>query len=169
MILIIPEHLSKSICSKLIQLFNRNEKIYQDWSCTNPIELIQLENDIDIFLTKKVVKYVSDTIKSVFGQGIYVECAQIVRWNKGCFQSSHTDDAREYTCLASITYLNDDFFGGKTILNESELSVKPEIGKTFVFDGKKYNHSVSKNIGAERYTLALWYTKNIEEAIKKFL
>lgn len=169
MILIVPEHLPKTICSELIHVFNRNEKISQEWNCTNPIELVHLENEKDIFLSKKAVEYVSDTIKSVFGQGIYVECAQVVRWNKGCFQTSHTDDAREHTCLVSITYLNDDFFGGKTILDECELSVKPQTGKTFAFDGKKYNHSVSKNIGAERYTLALWYTKNIEKAIEEFL
>jgi len=65
--------------------------------------------------------------------------------------------------------LNDNFFGGKTILDDSELSVKPEVGKTLAFNGKTHRHSVSKNIGSERYTLALWYTKNIEKAIKEFL
>ncbi len=169
MIAILPEHLPKNVCSQLIQLFERNVELSQEWNCTNPIELFQIENDKDLALSKKVIDYVSSTIRSIYGQEIYVECAQVVKWNKGCFQGSHTDDAREYTCLVSITYLNDNFFGGKTILDDSELSVKPEVGKTLAFNGKTHRHSVSKNIGSERYTLALWYTKNIEKAIKEFL
>jgi hypothetical protein len=169
MIVILPDHLPENVCSQLIKLFERNAELSQEWNCTNPIELVQIENSKDFSLSKKVLDYVSSTIKSIIGEEIYVECAQVVKWNKGCSQGSHIDDAREHTCLVSITYLNDNFFGGKTILDDSELSVKPEIGKTLAFDGKKYRHSVSTNIGAERYTLALWYTKNIEKAIKEFL
>ena len=63
MIAILPEHLPKNVCSQLIQLFERNVELSQEWNCTNPIELFQIENDKDLALSKKVIDYISSTIR----------------------------------------------------------------------------------------------------------
>ena len=169
MILILPNHISSSICSQLIDIFHRNENLSSEWGKTYPLEIIHLKenNEEDFINSKRVSQYICNSSILTFGSSTYVECAQIVKWEDGGSQGSHFDDARKNTSLVSITYLNDDFEGGNTILNDLDLSIKPQVGKTIYFDGKKYEHQVSKISKGNRYTLAIWYTKFVTESISQ--
>jgi hypothetical protein len=169
MILIFPDHISSLICSQLIEIFDRNESLSSKWGQTSPLEIIHLKDDSeeDFINAKRITQYICNSSIPTFGSSTYVECAQIVKWENGGNQGSHFDDARKNTSLVSITYLNDDFEGGSTILNDLNLSINPQVGKTIYFDGKKYEHQVSKITNGNRYTLAIWYTKFVTESISK--
>ena len=82
----------------------------------------------------------------------------------------HNDDSRESTNLVSITNLNDDFEGGSHFVDDSgekeKLDILPKTGKTIAFDGVKYKHGVREVTKGTRYTLAIWYSDNIETSVK---
>ena len=82
--------------------------------------------------------------------------------------NTHYDNARPSTSLVSITTLNDDFSGGEHFIQEKKekLEFIPEVGKTIVFDGKKYKHGVREVTKGTRYTLATWYTNDIETSAR---
>jgi len=82
-----------------------------------------------------------------------VNYTEIVKWPKGERQPSHKDfDFHTYT---SIIYLNDDFVGGETKV-ENQI-IKPKKGKLILFDGSKLNHEVLEIKEGVRYTNATWY------------
>ena len=165
MILIIPEHIPHFLCSELINIYERNEEYSQKWNCTYPLEINHIRNQDDYINAKRVAQIVCNSSIPTYGSSTYIECAQIVKWDVGCNQSFHFDDARDYTKLVSLTYLNDNFSGGCTVLKDMDLSVKPETGKTLYFYGKEYEHGVTEVSGSIRYTLALWYTKDVTKSI----
>ena len=168
MILIIPEHISKNVCSELIEVFQNNRELSTEWRCTSPIQIQEIDDDDEFLICKRVSQFICNSCIPTFGPSNYIECAQLVEWPINCFQNSHVDDQRDHTSMVSLTYLNDDFVGGNTILDDLDLSIKPSIGKTIFFDGMKHRHSVSKITSGTRYTLALWYTKDISQSIPNF-
>lgn len=93
----------------------------------------------------------------------FPELLQFTIWPTSSLQDLHFDDTRDNTILTSITYLNDDYKGGQTFF-ENGITVKPQIGKTIFFDGKKYKHGVNKIIQGNRYVCAFWYTNKINNS-----
>ena len=65
---------------------------------------------------------------------------------------------RDYT---TVCYLNDDYEGGHTNFPEYDRECIPETGKV-VFLPSSVLHGVTKISGGTRYTIATWFTKNIE-------
>jgi len=76
----------------------------------------------------------------------------------------HFDEARESTNLTSITYLNEGYLGGETAFDNGVI-IKPKIGKTVFFDGKKYLHGVNPVTKGKRFVLAIWYTYDLDSII----
>jgi predicted 2-oxoglutarate/Fe(II)-dependent dioxygenase YbiX len=68
------------------------------------------------------------------------------------------------TSLTSITYLNEDFDGGRSVMYDG-TKIKPKTGRTLIFDGNKYIHGVEPILKGERYTLPIWYKNTIRELI----
>ena len=93
----------------------------------------------------------------LFPQGI-----QIVSWPAGSQQDLHVDSYFKSTSVTGIVYLNDDFFGGETQFPTLDLSVKPTKGALLLFDGSSVPHSVRAVERGARYTVAMWFTKNID-------
>ena len=74
-----------------------------------------------------------------------VDYAGVVRWTVGTFMKPHIDPHRpdqEPDLFADVLYLNDDYTGGHTGFEESEI--KPETGKLLVFSNSIYKHHVTK-------------------------
>ena len=75
---------------------------------------------------------------------------------------------RANTDYTSITFLNENFKGGKTLVLEDGnviVTCNPKIGRTLRLDGKKHWHSVTPIEEGSRHTLTLWYTFNRAFAI----
>ena len=153
--IIIDEILSKESCSSLINLFKNNPKEHLPWRDTM---CLQLRNDETNYLMKLMFMYSSYLNQK--GIMVFPELIQIVEWKPRSKQDPHFDTERDTTHLTSITYLNDDFLGGKTCF-ENGIEVNPKTGTTVFFDGVKEKHWVSEIQKDIRYTLAIWYTSDI--------
>ena len=87
---------------------------------------------------------------------------QIVHWPHGSSKGLHTDvdySPSKYVGSGivdwtSVCYLNDDFGGGETIVNDTAFS--PKKGKLVVFNSKKLMHGVGR-VNGNRYTLIAWW------------
>jgi len=159
MIIIKDNMIESTTCNDLINLFQINEKKSETWRDTFTLNLHETDNNF----AQKIYYFYSSFLNSK-GLSLYPECAQIVKWPTNSFQDLHLDSGRETTVYTSITYLNDNFEGGNTYLEE-DFSLKPKTGRGFFLDGKKYKHGVSKINSGIRYTLAIWYTNNLNYSI----
>jgi len=163
MILLIPKLINKKICEELIEIFHRNPDLHEKYGYTKMCDLNRLEDD-DFITAKKSALIIERIASQTFGM-VFIEYAQLVEWEKGSSMGLHTDDGREYTDLVSVTTLNDDYSGGEGYILEEDITVTPGTGKTVIFNGQEYNHSVKKVTDGNRYTLIIWYTKNISKAV----
>ena len=84
---------------------------------------------------------------------------QIVFWPVSSFMKMHRDGkVRKNNEWTSVCYLNDNFEGGKTLIED--MAIKPKKGTLVVFPSKKLNHGVSKVKKSSRYTFISWWRKN---------
>ena len=171
MFIILPDHVPSTVCSEMIEIYenNKDKEVYpgcdmvQHWRGTDLILLNEISNKDDIIKCKHLTRFVNNTAVNFLGINTFIEGAQLVKWPVGSNQPFHHDDAREKTIFTSVTYLNDDFEGGETYFTSEDLMVKPKLGRTILFDGKKFEHGVKKITSGIRYTLALWYSSNVLE------
>ena len=78
---------------------------------------------------------------------------EIVKWLQNESQDKHKDFSfHPYT---SILYLNDNFKGGETVVDDKVI--KPEKCKLISFEGNKIIHGVNTITKGERYTVPCWY------------
>ena len=165
MFIILPEHIPSNICFDMIEIYKNNEDSAKVWRDTKPLILENISNQEELNRCKRAIKYVNNAAVSFFGKDTYAEIAYIVKWPTGSYQPYHTDGIKESSTFSSITYLNDDFDGGETDFINEDFFIKPKIGRTVLFDGKKFEHGVKEITNGIRYTLALWYSNNIMDCI----
>ena len=96
---------------------------------------------------------------------LFPEWVEIVIWPQGSFQHSHNDVSRNSTKYTSITYLNNNYEGGKTYFTVENSTSKNNIGDTIMFDGIKHEHGVTPITKGTRYVLAVWYSDKINDFI----
>jgi glutaredoxin-related protein len=78
---------------------------------------------------------------------------EIVKWPQNEFQDKHKDYSfHPYT---SILYLNDNFNGGETVVDDK--IIKPKKCKLISFEGNQIIHGVNTITKGERYTVPCWY------------
>ena len=92
---------------------------------------------------------------------MYPELCQVVHRPEGTSHGLHIDEARNSTVMTSITFLNDDYKGGELYF-EDGLTILPKSGRTVYFDGRANKHGV-KQISGNRFTLAIWYSSDIND------
>ena len=68
---------------------------------------------------------------------------------------NHYDEGDD---VAFILYLNDDYEGGHTVI-ENETTIVPKKGRILVFSNGKLLHKVTTIKQGTRYVLAGWFTK----------
>ena len=171
MFIILPDHVPSTVCSEMIKIYenNKDKEVYpgrdlvQHWRGTDLIQLNEISNNDDKITCKYLTRFVNNTAVNFWGINTFIEGAQLVKWPVGSNQPFHHDDTREKTTFTSVTYLNDDFEGGETYFTSEDLMVKPKVGRTILFDGKKFEHGVKKITSGIRYTLAIWYSSNVLE------
>jgi len=165
MFIILPDHVPSLVCSDMISIYENNKHSANVWRDTKALNLEDISNQEELNRCKRAIKYVNNAAVSFFGSDTYIELAEIVKWPTGSHQTPHTDVSRESTTFTSITYLNDNFEGGETEFTTENFSVKPKVGRSILFDGKRFEHGVKKITEGVRYTFALWYSNNIMDCL----
>ena len=77
---------------------------------------------------------------------------ELIYWPVGEYHDWHDDTI--YYDKTTITYLNDNYEGGRTKVQNYE--VVPKMGKIILFDSDK-KHKVSPLLKGERYVILAWY------------
>lgn len=111
-----------------------------------------------------------------FGEYCYPENTELTRWFPGDNMSVHADnswpeEAKEqmkdhphptaYRDYSGIFYLNDAYGGGEIYFPRLDVEIKPKIGSCVIFpSGLDHIHGVKTVEEHNRYTIAVWYTKN---------
>ena len=80
------------------------------------------------------------------------DAMEIVKCPTGSKMDPHIDPNDKY---AVVIYLNDNFEGGSTIIDN--IMVEPRKGYGVLFKGGKLKHSVTEITKGVRYTVAIWY------------
>tara|TARA_R110000772_G_scaffold59194_1_gene134073 strand:+ start:3829 stop:4326 length:498 start_codon:yes stop_codon:yes gene_type:complete len=115
-------------------------------------EIIQCNLILNNTKIKKMNNLLNKFVKKI-NKKYEINYFQIVKWPIYGFQPKHVDfDIHPYT---SILYLNDDFEGGKTIVEDKIVELKK--CKLIAFNGDKIEHEVNKITKGIRYTIPCWY------------
>ena len=146
-------------CQKLINYHHKNKKKIKKhvttydgkiWNHPLPLQgtkffdhgFVKLQKDLNY-----IAKILNNSV---------LDYVHLVRWPIGSFQPIHKDTTEKQTTLSSILYLNSDYEGGETYLEDGTL-FKPREGRVLFLDGLYYGHGVNTVSKKERYTLAAWY------------
>ena len=163
MILIDPDLVHPLVCNELINIFERNHHLQGRYNGSIIVDLNNIQGE-DYITVKRAATIIERSISKTFGT-MFIEYAQIVLWTPGSCMDMHYDNGRKSTNLVSITNLNDNYTGGETYIDQENITIIPKTGKTVAFDGMKYLHRVNEVISNYRYTLIMWYTRDISQAI----
>ena len=128
-------------------------------------------SEYELFLCRTQIEEITNRTSKLIQKKCHIDRAIISHWPKLSKQVFHKDMARANTDYTSITFLNEDFEGGKTLVLEDGnviVTCNPKIGRTLRLDGKKHWHSVTPVEEGARHTLTLWYTFNRAFAIESF-
>ena len=144
--------LSEEKINNLINYHKNNFNIKNNLSKKHRgTEIIMCEKDPKNFQEIKII--LNDFIKSI-NKNYVVHYFEIVKWPCGESQNEHFDF--EFHPYTSILYLNDNFEGGETVVENKNIF--PEKNKLIGFEGNKMIHKVNKIKKGSRYTLPCWYT-----------
>jgi hypothetical protein len=145
--------------TKVLRIKDGKEKQYDGVWKYYQLPLIVSKQDYNavMALAEYVKTFVSHDEKYQF-----LHYVDITLYPQGVSKPFHFDVARYTTTGSSITYLNDNFVGGQTVIGG--VSVQPLVGRTVYFDGKADSHCVMDVVKGNRYTLSTWYgTEPAEE------
>ena len=165
MIYVSQTQITPELSQELIQFFNDNILKTYVWDETRVLSMDaggmgrtnlpeQYYKLVD--LTKQIKSHVDHDKR--FG---ILQNVEIVKYPAGAAKGYHYDVTRQTTTGASITYLNDDYLGGHTIIGG--VDVQPMTGRTVYFDGCEWRHAVSNILKGDRYTISAWY--GIDESL----
>ena len=153
-IIIADKIISKSECDYLIQLFENNPQYHRPYIEYTSMVIPPSRN-------RWLQDILSEVISAVDYE-IVIEWCEIAKRPPGSGHPKHFDITSDKTIFTSVTYLNNDFNGGRTyiiddVINYKGFEIPPKIGRTLYFDGKCYEHGVTTVTDGDRYTLAIWY------------
>jgi hypothetical protein len=141
---VINNFLTKKECEDLIEKFKSLNGNYTSYKKRYLINLNNWPKE-ELFVNI-IKKFKKDDIK--------INNLEIVFWPVGESHDWHDDTI--YYDITTITYLNEDYEGGRTIVEDVEI--KPETGKYVEFNSNK-KHMVTELISGERFVLLCWYKK----------
>lgn len=149
-IIIIDDVLSKEECEDAINTFQKYDFETEQFRDTF---LLRVNNDHQNLIN--MACKIRDSI-SFLSKDIAIDWSQVVQWAPNSRQNYHKDTASDRTILTSITYLNDEYVGGETSI-ENDINIIPKTGRTVYFDGNYYVHGVNEITRGVRYTFPIWY------------
>jgi hypothetical protein len=147
----IKNFLSKQECYNCINFFDINESKSTYYNKRKKLDILHLSKK-DTNIIKLITKY-----SSIY-PGYYISNFEILKWPVGEYHDWHDDTI--YYDKTTITYLNKDYIGGRTMVDK--YSVEPEIGKIILFDSN-IKHKVSLLTKGDRYVILVWYNSIIKK------
>jgi hypothetical protein len=141
----IKNFLTEKTCKDCIDFFNKNYSKTKIFRKRKKLDLLNLTK-INVKIKKLIDKY------SKIYPGYNISNFEILKWPVGEYHDWHTDTI--YYDKTTITYLNKDYKGGRTTVDN--YTVEPETGKIILFDSG-IRHKVSPLIEGERYVILVWY------------
>lgn len=157
--------------------FKINENILGERDIYNT-ELLDVHSDIMNSLQACMQNYVSE---NKVGEISYYECINIVKYGKGEYFKTHSDDGEPYRCTVSaVGYPNDNYAGGEISFPNFNIVYKPEAGDLVIFpssyaylhasepvtdDGTKYSFVImmDRTKFAHRADSPIYYDKTYRE------
>tara|TARA_R110000787_G_scaffold224276_1_gene332466 strand:- start:3400 stop:3846 length:447 start_codon:yes stop_codon:yes gene_type:complete len=139
--------LDKNLCDYCVDFFEKNKSKTQSFHNRKLLSISPTKNS-----NKKIINLINKFSKLYPNHKI--ANFEILKWPVGEFMDWHDDTI--YYDKTTITYLNEDYEGGRTTIND--YTVEPKIGKIILFDSNQ-NHKVSTMISNNRYVLLVWYSK----------
>ena len=143
----IDKFLTKEICNYCINFYENNSDHWQHFNKRQKIQLQNLLNrdlEINRLYLKYMKLYPNHKLKNM----------EIIKWPAGEYHDWHDD--KIYYHKTTITYLNEDYEGGRTTVED--YTVKPKTGKIILFDAET-KHRVSMLTKGPRYVILAWYNK----------
>ena len=156
------EFLKDEACEKLIDLFDKTHPNILEKEAYN-----QHHKDCNFYKRGEGVSYCmemanrpDDTVNRLQEYAKYLKNSQIdwchvVKGGDKSSMNLHYDQTSDKTTMTSLIYLNDNFRGGETYLDDGTV-IAPKKGRILFFDGKYFKHGVNTTHG-ERYVLSTWY------------
>jgi len=143
--------ISEDDCKNLIVFYNQYYSHYgYPFGATQLIQLWDLKDKFDFIsvLGDKFLKHIHN-----IDNNVSIDYFEIVERFPTTYMDKHYDfDDQKYT---SVIYLNDNYDGGETVVEE--VVIKPKIGKIVTFEGPKMLHGVNLITNGSRFTLPVWY------------
>jgi hypothetical protein len=144
---IIDNFLSEMECIELIKKFKEFNGKYQIFKKRYLLELLQYPNESLFHKTINKYKLNNKKIKNI----------ELLFWPVGESHDWH-DDAADYD-YTTITYLNEGYIGGRTIVknNNEDIEIEPKTGKYVAFESNA-KHKVTELLKGERFLIICWYS-----------
>lgn len=149
-IFILDDVLTPNECFDLIEFYKKLGPSHK-WQSFFPRTLTPQDHLPSIF-----VKRILNEVETILDLRFDIVKCEIVYWPLHSEMMPHKDYSSNETVFTSITYLNDNYEGGRTYF-VGDMEFQPKVGRTVCFDGKEYLHGVSQITRNERYSLPIWY------------
>ena len=159
--------LSKKECKFLINYYQKYyENEFNDATYGNTSSMLTLTLDNKsrrvswLHLRVNLIRW--KCLNHIFKQvPLVLEYDQLVHWPNESFLNLHYDRPDIWkqslglnTSWTTICYLNDDYSGGETVLDDQKI--KPKTGTLLMFNSRNILHGVTP-VGGTRYTYASWF------------
>lgn len=130
---------SKNTCDRYIRFYNEHYNKSYAYIDTRPLK-IDVDENINSIIKKFDIKF-------------YLDNLEIVQRKSGSVMEDHIDTGDS---LSFILYLNDDYFGGETVL-EDTVTIIPKTGRLLIFTNGTIPHRVNVIKSGVRYVIAGWF------------
>jgi|TARA_R100000149_G_C5868355_1_gene132716 hypothetical protein len=135
--------LSKDTCEYCIQFFTRNQNVSRTFRGRFIIDLLTIKDPvIDSIKQKYVSLYPTKKLKTL----------ELISWGIGESHDWHDDTI--YYDHSTILYLNDNYEGGRTQIQD--YVIQPKAGKLICFTSD-LKHRVTTLKSGQRYVILAWY------------
>lgn len=144
------------------------------WEEGNAIRFQDVQNPVVKCILTAYRFKLSQIVSSHYKMFLYPHLTDLIAWSAGKQMEAHLDNGTNAPpghlfrqtlaprVVSSITYLNDDFGGGETFVQNLQGGVyvhPPKTGNMLAFTSdERCVHGVNKVTMGNRYTIAMWFT-----------
>jgi hypothetical protein len=158
--------LSHEQCDSIIEFYKNNQDKAFELAGLSHIQLFNKKNQDKTFelegaFTIELFNYpefapllnkIDAQIREDFTGDMHIDNCEIVKWPIESFKRDHVDTGDKCVFLC---YLNDDYTGGETVIENENFT--PKKGSMIYFNNGNLSHRVNPVGENDRYILAGWY------------
>lgn len=138
--------LHPNICKYCIDFIKLNLNKTQKYNLRDVYKMFESDDPT----IKKIIEHLQSLYKNM-----YLKNAELIYWPIGEKHEWHDDTI--YYDHTTITYLNENYQGGRTIVEDKKI--EPKTGK-FISFPSKFKHCVTQLTKGHRYVMIAWFNKN---------